>query len=88
MISDAFLHQIHTSTDRLSSLVNLVNDVMQNRVDHNIQNIRDMFLFDYDLAFGQVWVKKMLLTLTDETCCFLFVVNKKHVFRVKVSKHK
>ena len=75
VISDAFLHQIHTSTDRLSSLVNLVNDVMQNRVDHNIQNIRDMFLFDYDLAFGQVWVRKMLLTLTDETCCFLFVVN-------------
>ena len=75
MISDAFLHQIHTSTDRLSSLVNLVNDVMQNRVDHNIQNIRDMFLFDYDLAFGQVWVRKMLLTLTDETYCFLFVVN-------------
>lgn len=55
-IADAFLHQIHTSTENLSSRVTLVNDIMASRITTNLSNIQSMFLFDYDLAFGQIWV--------------------------------
>ena len=60
-ISDAFLHQIHSGTARLKFLVDKVNEIMANKVEGTIEKIRDMFFFDYVLAFSKSWVRQIPL---------------------------
>ena len=54
---DAFLHQVHTATEKLKNLSQLVNNVMENKVIGMINTIENFCLFDPDLAFSRTWVR-------------------------------
>ena len=59
LLTDAFLHQIHSGTANLRFLVERVNDIMKHKVEATIANIRAMIFFDYKLAFSRTWVNTM-----------------------------
>ena len=54
--ADAFLHQIHTGTANLKFLINRVREIIEQKVEGTIDRIKNMMLFDYELAFSKSWV--------------------------------
>ncbi|XP_055889444.1 dynein axonemal heavy chain 8-like isoform X3 [Biomphalaria glabrata] len=52
---DAFLHQVHLALDKLKSLNDRVHQVLKDQVFAMISHIDNLFLFDLDTAFSQIW---------------------------------
>lgn len=52
---DAYLHQVHSATDRLRDIVDSINEVVKDGVEKNIKQIQHIILFDPTLAFSRVW---------------------------------
>ena len=58
---DAFLHQIHTATNKLRERSTKVADIMENDVAGSLEAIKNFYLFDYEEAISRPWVKYCLL---------------------------
>ena len=56
-ISDAFLKSFEVAISRLKTLVSQVTKTKQYEIFKIITEINSMYLFDYDLAFSQKWVR-------------------------------
>ena len=74
MFTDAFLHQIHTGTANLKFLVNRVREIIEQKVEGTIDRIKNMMLFDYELAFSKSWVStkkivKLLIYHVEDVNC-------------------
>ncbi|XP_076466964.1 uncharacterized protein LOC143298129 [Babylonia areolata] len=52
---DAFLHQIHTATDKLKRLGQQVKELMDTKVYGTIATISSFCLYNLDLAFSRTW---------------------------------
>ncbi|XP_070190368.1 uncharacterized protein [Littorina saxatilis] len=52
---DAFLHQIHTATDKLKRLGEQVKMLMETKVSGMIHTISNFSLYDFELAFSKTW---------------------------------
>ncbi|XP_048577711.1 dynein axonemal heavy chain 8 isoform X3 [Nematostella vectensis] len=52
---DAYVHQVHTATNRLREIVNNIEDVIKEGVEEKIEEIRRILLFDPKLAYSKVW---------------------------------
>lgn len=55
-VPDAFLHQIHTATDKLKRLGEQVKMLMETKVSGIIHTISNFSLYDFELAFSKTWV--------------------------------
>lgn len=52
---DAYLHQVHTATDRLRDIVDNINQVIQDGVEKKVKRIEKIILFDPNLAYSKIW---------------------------------
>lgn len=52
---DAYLHQVHSATDRLRDIVDSINQVIKDGVERKIKKIQKIILFDPTLAYSKVW---------------------------------
>ena len=52
---DAYLHQVHSATDRLKDIVDNINQVIKDGVETKIKEIQHIILFDPTLAYSKVW---------------------------------
>ncbi|XP_052089132.1 uncharacterized protein LOC127725852 isoform X10 [Mytilus californianus] len=52
---DAFLHQIHSATNRLKERSTKVQDIMENDVAGSLEAIKNFYLFDYEEAITRPW---------------------------------
>ena len=57
---DAFLHQVERSVGVFKSMVNSVKEVLRRKVLGTLELIRDMALFDGELAASRMWVRLLL----------------------------
>ena len=53
---DAFLHQIHTATQKLKAMEARVAEIMEKQVFSTLDDISNFYLFDIDEAFARTWV--------------------------------
>ncbi|CAK8694917.1 unnamed protein product [Clavelina lepadiformis] len=58
---DAFLHKARSTTQRLNSIVEKVNSVVEEKIEKEIARIHDMMLFDESFVFGKTWNADELL---------------------------
>lgn len=55
-IIDAFLHQIHSATQKLKTMEARVAEIMEKQVFSTLDDISNFYLFDIDEAFARTWV--------------------------------
>lgn len=60
---DAFLHQIHTATQKLKAMEARVAEIMEKQVFSTLDDISNFYLFDIDEAFARTWVRALLSSL-------------------------
>lgn len=56
-IIDAFLHQIHSATQKLKTMEARVAEIMEKQVFSTLDDISNFYLFDIDEAFARTWVR-------------------------------
>ena len=61
---DAFLHQIHSATEKLKNMSLRVNQLMSEKVNGMISTIEEFCLYDMDMAFSRTWVSDTLHFVT------------------------
>ena len=66
---DAFLHQIHTATQKLKAMEARVAEIMEKQVFSTLDDISNFYLFDIDEAFARTWVRASFSSLL---ACFLY----------------
>lgn len=52
---DAYLHQVHLANGRLRTVVENINNVVENGIHRNIALVEKSTLFDVDLAYTRRW---------------------------------
>ncbi|XP_052708586.1 uncharacterized protein LOC128183562 isoform X10 [Crassostrea angulata] len=52
---DAFLHQIHSATQKLKTMEARVAEIMEKQVFSTLDDISNFYLFDIDEAFARTW---------------------------------
>lgn len=56
-VSDAFLHQIHSATDKLKKMGQQATHIMDTQVLEMISKISSFYLYDLNTAFSKTWVR-------------------------------
>ena len=76
MILDAFLHQIHTATQKLKAMEARVAEIMEKQVFSTLDDISNFYLFDIDEAFARTWVRASIFQYnTFSFCLFRMIRN-------------
>ncbi|OWF37572.1 Dynein heavy chain 5, axonemal [Mizuhopecten yessoensis] len=52
---DAFLHQIHSATQKLKGMQQKVHQIMEQDIYDKLDSIRNFYLFDYEEAISRSW---------------------------------
>lgn len=63
-IIDAFLHQIHSATQKLKTMEARVAEIMEKQVFSTLDDISNFYLFDIDEAFARTWVRILINSWT------------------------
>ena len=74
---DAFLHQIHTATQKLKAMEARVAEIMEKQVFSTLDDISNFYLFDIDEAFARTWVRASFSSLI--SLFLVLCVSKHHV---------
>ena len=53
---DAFLHQVHTATQRLKSQQGKVQEILEGTIESTLDTISTFYIFDYEEAVSRSWV--------------------------------
>lgn len=53
---DAFLHQIHSATQKLKGMQEKVHQIMEEDIYGSLDTIQNFYLFDYEEAISRSWV--------------------------------